>query len=66
MVEDTCVLTTFFNPFNSPNRIKNFYSFLENISKSISLDNFYALEIIQDDKPQIKNCKNLKVKNNNI
>lgn len=67
MSSDICVLTTFFNPYNSEARIKNFYKFLENISKSIDLECFYALEIISSkQKQQINNCKNLVLKNDSI
>lgn len=66
-MSDICILTTFFNPFNSQTRINNFYKFLENISNCVDLDDFYLLEIVSNrQKQQIKNCKSLILKNDSM
>lgn len=67
MSSDVCVLTTFFNPFNSKSRIDNFYIFLESLKKCMNIKNFYVLEILNhNQEEQIKDCNVLRLYNDDL
>ena len=54
----SCILTTFYNPTKSKNKIKNFFSFYDSLKKQKLNDLLYVCEISHDGQFEIKGIDN--------
>jgi len=54
----TCILTTYYNPINSPHYLANFNQFLSNLANHNLLEHLYVCEISSTNNSELKNIKN--------